>query len=113
MTAMRTRLLAPCQANMGLVAATVSAAAPFFKSSGRLVPFSLDPRTAPVACAHLNCVIGHAGNELLASLHLMPRVDKTVREHRRAFISVVILPIDRDWDHVMRGCTIRAWEGAC
>ncbi len=42
MTAIRTRLLAPCQANRGLVAATVSAAAPFFKSSRRCITFSLD-----------------------------------------------------------------------
>src|SRR5437868_902446 len=37
MTAIRTRLLAPCQANSGLVAATVSAIAPFFKSSRRCI----------------------------------------------------------------------------
>src|SRR6476620_663212 len=42
MTAIRTRLLAPCHANRGLVAATVSATTPFFKSSRRCINLSWD-----------------------------------------------------------------------
>ena len=52
MTAIRTRLFAPCQANRGLVAAAVSATAPFFKNSRRRIASLLGIGVDGALCAH-------------------------------------------------------------
>jgi len=53
---MRTRLFAPCQANSGLLAAAVSATAPFFKKSRRRIACLLGI-AVDAPCAHIDCVI--------------------------------------------------------